>query len=411
MDKSGVLTEAAIPAETGEMAPDQKRYRWVMLSLLWLIYAAFGLTIRSIAPLVTPILEDLHLSYTQMGMILGSWQLTYIPVSLIAGTMIDRWGVRKSLFAGALTVGLSLALRYLPEGFAGMLMAVALVGAGGPMISIGAPKTISLWFEGKSRATAIGIYLTGPWIGGIAVLTLTNSFVMPLTGHNWRSAFLLYSLFAFMAAMLWWFFARDTGRSTAPEETGIVTLFNRLIRVQNVLIVVILGLLTFAVTHGFTNWLPKILEAGGMSPQLAGFAASIPLAAGVPSVLIIPRWAPPQWRGRYLAFGALLILVSLTVAINTSGGVQLAALILFGVVIAPFVPLLTLILMDTPEVGSTYMGAAGGLFFCVAEIGGVMGPLIMGAIVDLTGAFQAGMLFFAFLCIAIILLTVRLKIK
>jgi cyanate permease len=382
-----------------------------MLSLLWLLYAAFGLTIRSIAPLVTPILEDLHLSYTQMGMILGSWQLTYILVSLIAGTMIDRWGVRKSLFAGALTVGLSLALRYLPEGFAGMLMAVALVGAGGPMISIGAPKTISLWFEGKSRATAVGIYLTGPWVGGIAVLTLTNSFVMPLTGHNWRSAFLLFSLFAFLTAMLWWFFARDTGRSTALEDAGIVTVFSRLIRVQNVLIVVILGLLSFAVTHGFTNWLPKILEAGGMSPELAGFAASVPLAGGVPSVLIIPRWTPPQWRGRYLAFGALLILVSLTVAINTSGGVQLAALILFGVVIAPFVPLLTLILMDTPEVGSTYMGAAGGLFFCVAEIGGVMGPLVMGAIVDLTGTFLAGTLFFAMLCIAIILLTMRLKTR
>jgi cyanate permease len=411
MDKSGVSAETAIHAGTGEMAPYQRRYRWVMLSLLWLLYAGFGLTIRSIAPLVTPIVEDLHLSYTQMGMILGSWQLTYVLVSIIAGTIIDRWGVRKSLFAGALTVGISLALRYLPQEFSGLLGAVALVGAGGPMISIGAPKTISIWFEGKSRGTAIGIYLTGPWVGGIAALTLTNSFVMPLTGQNWRSTFLLYSLLAFTGAVLWWFFARDTGGSTAPGDTGIINIFKRLIRVRNVLTVVILGLLTFAITHGFNNWLPKILEAGGMSPDLAGFASSLPLAAGVPSLLIIPRLVPPTWRGRYLALAAALILFLLPLCITTSGGAQIAALILLGVLIAPFVPLLTLILMDTPEVGSTYMGAAGGLFFCVAEIGGVMGPLIMGAIVDLTGTFLAGTLFFALLCVAIILLTLRLKIR
>ena len=54
------------------------RYRWVMLLLLWLLYIAFGLVSRSITPLVTPILDDLRMSYSQMGFILGSWQLTYI---------------------------------------------------------------------------------------------------------------------------------------------------------------------------------------------------------------------------------------------------------------------------------------------------------------------------------------------
>lgn len=135
-----------------------------MLALLWLLYAAFGLVFRAIAPLVTPILEDLHISYAQMGFILGSWPLTYIVVALIAGTIIDRWGVRKSILAGAVVIGLSATLRYFPNGFATMLIVVALFGVGGPMISIGGPKAISLWFRGRSRGTAVGIYMTGPWI-------------------------------------------------------------------------------------------------------------------------------------------------------------------------------------------------------------------------------------------------------
>jgi len=72
------------------MEPYLKSYRWVILALLWLLYATFGLISRSISPLVTPILKDLDISYGQMGLILGSWQLTYIAVAIIAGAIIDK---------------------------------------------------------------------------------------------------------------------------------------------------------------------------------------------------------------------------------------------------------------------------------------------------------------------------------
>ena len=64
-----------------------------MLILLWLLYIAFGMVARAIFPLVTPILADLALTYSQMGTILGSWQLTYILAALVAGTILDRWGM------------------------------------------------------------------------------------------------------------------------------------------------------------------------------------------------------------------------------------------------------------------------------------------------------------------------------
>jgi cyanate permease len=68
-----------------------------------------------------------------------------------------------------------------------------------------------------------------------------------------------------------------------------------------------------------------------------------------------------------------------------------------------------LILMDTREVDSKDMGAAGGLFFCVAEIGGFAGPFMMGVLVDATGTFLSGTFFLAGLCIAISGLTFLLK--
>jgi len=90
---------------------------------------------------------------------------------------------------------------------------------------------------------------------------------------------------------------------------------------------------------------------------------------------------------------------------TTSGMLQLTALIIYGIVQSSYIPILTLILMDTPEIESRFLGAAGGMFFCVAEVGGFSGPLIMGALMDATGTFLAGVLFCAFLNLVMIGLT------
>lgn len=61
-----------------------------MLALVWLLYASFGAIHRSIAPLITPIIADLNISYSQMGLVLGSWQLTFIATAAFAGAALDK---------------------------------------------------------------------------------------------------------------------------------------------------------------------------------------------------------------------------------------------------------------------------------------------------------------------------------
>lgn len=376
-----------------------------MLVLLWLLYISFGIVSRSIFPLVTPILADLELSYSQMGLILGSWQLTYIFAALVAGTILDRWGVRKSIFAGAVVIGLSASLRYFCGGFMSMLLAVALFGLGGPMISIGGPKTISLWFAGRSRGTAMGIYTTGNWMGGLMALALTNSLVMPLVGNNWRLAFVVYGVATFSIALQWLLLAGGDRPAEQSESSRIIDVFDSLIKISNVRILLVMGLLSFAIGHGFSSWLPKILEDSGMSASRAGWAAAISIAAGIPSILIIPTIIPPRFRGRIIAILAVLTTINLVLVMNISGTALYLGLATLGLISAPFMALLLLILMDSPGVETRHLGSAGGMFFCVAEIGGFTGPFIMGLLVDATGTFMTGALFLAGLCMTMAVLT------
>ena len=377
------------------------KYRWVMLALLWLLYMSFGAIVRSLSPLVTPILADLKMSYSQMGLVMGSWQLTYIGAAFAAGFLIDKWGIRKALFSGAVVIALSAGLRYFSQGFGTFLPVVALFGLGGPMISTGCPKTISMWFRGRERGTAVGIYTTGPWIGGIIVLAATNRWIMPLTGHSWRLTFAFYGALVLAVAIIWWLLAKDLETTESSADIAMRSIFLRLIRVRNVQIALGLGLLTFAVIHSFIGWLPKILENNGFSPSMAGYLSSIPLLAGVPAVLIFPRIIPSHRRKAAITLTALVMLASIWMFFNLTGALAFTGLFLYGIGSCTLVPVITLILMDTPQVGPEYMGSASGLFFCISEIGGFLAPLVIGILVDWTGGFAAAGYFMAALCLAI----------
>jgi cyanate permease len=344
-----------------------------------------------------------------MGFVLGSWQMTYIALAIMAGIIMDRWGVKKSIFAGALIIGLSAILRAFSTGFLTLLIFVALFGAGGPMISIGCPKAIALWFKGKDRGTAVGIYTTGPWIGGMTCLAATNGVVMPLVGNSWRLTFVCYGTLTLVFALLWFFFAKDVNPGTKSERFSPIKVLTDLMRIPIVRIILICGLLSFGIGHGFSSWLPKILESKGFSPTLAGIGAAIPFIASVPAMLTMPRLVPAHFRGKTIAllavFGALSILWVVATSLPLIIG-----LLLYGATGNSLMPLLVLTLMDTPKVASKYLGSATGIFFCVAEIGGFFGPFVVGYLVDVTGGFLAGAFFLVSLSVIILALMLPLRI-
>jgi cyanate permease len=239
--------------------------------------------------------------------------------------------------------------------------------------------------------------------------TLLLSLVMPLVGNNWRMAFAAYGMTTFGIGLIWLLFAREGGREPSSETMSIIGVFSRLVKLPTVRIVLTMGLLAFAIGHGLASWLPKILETSGMSGQQAGFAASITVAAGIPSILIIPSVVPLHHRGRTMAILSILTAVNILLVMQVSGMALLIGLALLGFISSPFMSLLLLILMDSPGVETRHMGSAGGMFFCVAEIGGFAGPFFMGVLVDLTGTFMAGALFLAGLCIATAVLTCFLR--
>ena len=395
-------------------SPTQDPFRWVMLFGVWLIYYCFGLIVASTAPLVKPIVEDLDLSLSAMGSLMGAWPLLYIVVAIPAGVFLDRFDIRRALLISAALIMASGLLRAVAVDYFTMFIAIALFGIGGPLVSVGAPKLISAWFEGKERGLAMGLYITGPGLGVITTLSLTNSVLMPLTGDSWRACMLIFAALAAVGGCTWFFIARhesskaDEHLHTNATLRGQIDLFKSLLRLPPVRIVLLMGVGMFAFNHGLNNWLPEILRSGGMSAVQAGYWATMPIAVGIVGALIVPRFATPQRRIPILVTLLSCAACSALVIGLAQGDMVAAGLFLQGASRSAMVPILLLVLMDSEEIGSQRMGAAGGLFFSVGELGGVLGPLTIGTLADLTGAFTVSLMMLAAIAATVAALALRL---
>jgi cyanate permease len=370
----------------------QNHGRWLMLFGVWLIYFCFGVTIASMAPLISPISAELGIGNTTMGAILGAWPLMYILTAIPCGLLLDRLGARRMLFAATLIMAASGIARSFADTPTQLLLAVAVFGAGGPMISIGAPKVIASLFEGPDRATAMGVYVTGPYLGGIIALALTNSVAMPLAGGDWRGVMLIYAGLVASSGLIWLIIS---GLPFAPAQNGgadqgkkfDIGAFGEILRLPEVRLILGMSIGIFFINHALNNWLPEMLQSRGFSPVQAGYWAAVPSAVGILGVLIIPRLATPDRRLKVMAglFAASLLA---SLLLHAGAGVILATgLVLQGLARGSMMTIAILILMETPRVPPERLGLAGGLFFTSAEIGGVLGPLSFGFLSDASGGF------------------------
>ncbi len=363
-------------------------YRWTLLAAVWGLYVGFGLVATSLAPLVGVISDDLGVGRGQMGAVLGAWQLMYLGAAVPAGRVLTRFGIRWGLAVGIGLIVVSGLARATVGGWPTLFAAVAVFGLGGPLISIGTPALVSQWFEGDERGPATGMAMSGPVVGSVLSLLLTNSVLMPLTGDRWRLVVALHAVAAAVAGVVWVIVttvppaAGRAGRAgrwhpPATDRTGRTPEL-ALLRVPLMQLVLVLAIGTFFINHALANWLPEMLGSAGLSPSAAGAWAAVPSLLGLAGGIVVPRLAVAERRRVALAACYGLLAVGLVGLIGDWSTVTIVGLVTIGFLRSALMPVALSFLMDSPDVGPGNMATAGGLYFTAGEIGGVTGPLTVG---------------------------------
>ena len=393
---------------------DNRLKKIIVVLGIWFIYFSFGFSIASLSPLVHFITNDLMISYKKMGIILGTWQFVYILFAIPAGYILDKFSFKYNLLIACIILSLSIISRSFAQSFIQFLLAVAIFGIGGSLISVGIPKVTSINFYGKTRAIVMGILMTAPPAGAIICLSITSLVFLPVFENDWRNILYIYALLPLLAGAIW-IILNHIFQLNFEAQNHVIT-FNQQINLlkvfllnKRIILTLILAIIAFYLNHGLASWLPKILVSKGMSITLAPLYAAIPVFIGIFSALIIPRIAIKKARFNILILLMANAAFSVILLQNDLGIFLLIGLMLLGITWGSLIAILLTHLTDTNIVNSKQSGLAGGLFFTLAELGAILGPFSIGLIYDITNNFNSALAFYSIILFVMIIPILVLK--
>ncbi|MBW2268689.1 MAG: MFS transporter [Deltaproteobacteria bacterium] len=201
--------------EVEEVSPREANY---VLGVLFLVYVVNFIDRQVLSVFIGPIKEEFAISDTEVGLLVGfAFALFYT----IAGIPIARWadrGNRRSIIAIGLTVWSAMTVACgLTRNFAQLALVRIGVGVGEAAGSPPAHSLISDYFAPQRRATALGIYASGVYVGS-ALAYLGGGYLR--ANFDWRTAFFVLGAPGLLLALVVRFTVREPPRGYSERATG-----------------------------------------------------------------------------------------------------------------------------------------------------------------------------------------------
>ncbi len=179
----------------------------VLSRISWLPVVAMGamsvisyLDRTTLAILAPTILREVHLSSEQYGWIVSAFSVAYMAGNLFWGYLIDRFGIRATVFVAVLLWTIASASHASVATFLGFAVARVLLGFGEGATFPGGLRTVHETLPEESRGTGISIAYAGASAGAI----ITPLIVTPIAlRFGWRAAFIFTGVIG-VAWLLWW---------------------------------------------------------------------------------------------------------------------------------------------------------------------------------------------------------------
>ena len=228
-------------------------------------------------------------------------------------------------------------------------------------------------------------------MGGVISLALTHAWLMPLFDDNWRAVMMTWTTVCVVSGCVWllvsYLFVEKPAATAESVRQSQVSIMADLIREPTVQLVLLMSVGVFLYNHGLSNWLVELLRKSGLPAITAGYWATLPTIVGMLASLIIPRLATPERRFKIL-LGLCLLAAIASVLLQFAETLPLTVgLIAQGIARSTMMTVLILSLVELPSIGEARAGVATGMFFTAAEVGGVLGPLGIGVLYDVSGGF------------------------
>lgn len=200
--------------------PQKSNFRYVLV--IWLFaLSVVAYMARQVVTVTGPFMSaDFGMNNDQLGTVFSALLIGYAIFQIPGGWLAGRYGPRKVLTVGLVLWALfSVVTNFIPLGAASSLLLLILVrGALGATEGVMYPcanQFIANWFPANEHGMANGWVFAGVGVGSM----LTPLIVTRLMGMGgWQAGFWFMGILGLIAAVVWWFLARDK-----PEQHPAVS--------------------------------------------------------------------------------------------------------------------------------------------------------------------------------------------
>jgi FLVCR family MFS transporter 7 len=256
-----------------------------VIEIQWLTFAPIAREARSIY----------QVSALGIDLLSMIFMLVYLVVCIPASYVIDTWGIRRGIGAGAVLTGVFGMMKGLfPDDYTLVVISQVGLAVAQPFILNAATKVAGQWFPLTERALAVGIATLAQFVGIIIVMVATPLMLTrtPDGGYDLSNMLMTYGLISLAGTVLLLCLLKEKPPTPPHAERevllGVFQGMGHILRQRDMQFALPMFFLGLGIFNAISTCIDQICQLKGLSMDQTGHVGGIMLLAGLVGAVILP---------------------------------------------------------------------------------------------------------------------------
>jgi ACS family tartrate transporter-like MFS transporter len=415
----------------------RRRINRRLLPFLFLLYIIAFLDRINISFAGLDMTRELGFSDQVFGLGSGIFFAGYVLLEIPGSLIVELWSARKWIARIMISWGLVGSLTGLIHTAHQFYWARFILGVAEAGFFPGIVVYLTHWYREQDRARAMAVFMSAIPVAQVVGAPISGALLnIHWLGYSgWRWLLVLEGVPAVIAGFAALFYLTDRPRDArwlSDDERDWITgeleaearakpearrsvwrAFWSVFRDRDVILLTAVYFLGSCAQYGFTFWLPKMIQRlSGFGSFEVAMIATLPFLASWPAMLLL-SWSSDRTGERRWHTAAAYVALAAGLAGSVWAGDRIAlGMIMFslaGIGINARLPAFWT--MPAALLGGATAAASIGAINCIGNLGGLVGPYLLGVLSTTTGSYTSGIWYLtgASVLAAVVILLVRTK--